>query len=73
LSASHPELVDSAVSQVLEQSSVATAQVSNTAPRRTHERDGSDALPPPLLGRHRRKTSGGEMQPVRVNHESMRR
>lgn len=73
LNASHPALVHSAVSQVLEQESVATVPVSNTTTLRTHDAEDEVGTLPPLLSHHQRSMSNGDQQPRRVSHESTRR
>jgi len=74
LNASRPDLVNSAVSQVLDQDSVATAPVSNTAPLRRPDIDDGEELPPPLVVASRqRDASRGGRQPLPVSHASVRR
>jgi|Transcript_8460 hypothetical protein len=73
LNASHPSLVHSAVSQVLEQESVVTVPVSNTSPSRTHDAEGEEGTLPPLLSHHQRSMSNGDQQPRQVTHESTKR
>lgn len=84
---SHPQIVHSALSQVLRQDSLETIPASNTTPGRTNElsittpsprapeRDDGDALPPPnlLAGSRRNDTDSGDSQPPPVSHKSVRR
>ena len=73
LNASHPALVQSAVSQVLEQESVATVPVANTTTPRTHDDEDEVGTLPPLLSHHQRSTSNGDQQPRPVSHKSTTR